>query len=145
METPSNESLSNWTDLGLMTFHFHGFSSRVSGVLHYILDGVRYLFNFMQFAQHRVAFDWKLHEGIQAKNLSSWISKIAFSFSPKMQESISPAICCCRTFLKVAIHTIVKLRKYFPIVFILNICMCIYMTTIKAREKRPTKFRIYNC
>lgn len=141
----SNESLSNWTDLALMTFHFHGFTSRVSGVLHYIPDGVCYLFNFLQFAQHRVAFDWKLHEGIQAKDLSSWISKIAFSFCPKMQKGISPAICYCRTFLKVAIHTTVKLRKYFPIVFILNICMYTYIIiTIKVKEKKPTKFRIYN-
>lgn len=140
----SNESLSNWTDLGLVTIHFHGFTSRVSGVLHYIPDGVCYLFNFLEFKQHRVAFEWKLHEVIQAKNLSSWISKMAF-FSPKMHEDISPAI-CFRTFLKVVIHTAVKLRKIFPVVFILNICMYIYMIiTIKVKEKKLTKFRIFKC
>jgi len=49
--------LSNSTDLGLMAFCFHGFTSRGSDVLQHIPDRVCYLFNLLQFAQHRVAFD----------------------------------------------------------------------------------------
>lgn len=70
--------LSDWTDLGLMTFHFHSITLRASGTFQYIADRVCYLFNLLQFAQHRAAFDRKLHEGIQAKKMTSQISKIAF-------------------------------------------------------------------
>lgn len=108
------------TDLGVMTFHFHGFSSRVSCVLEYTPDGVCCLFNLLQFAQNRVAYDWELHEGTQAKTLSNIKNGI---LSPKMNNSISSATCYSRALLKGAIHTTVKLKMYFQIVFILNRCI----------------------
>lgn len=134
----SNESLSNWTDLGLMTFHFHGFTSRVSGILHYIPDGVCYLFNFLQFAQHKVAFDQKLHEGIQAKNLLSWIPKIALFFSQNAGRHITSNL-LLQNLSEGSNSYYNENKKVFPNC-VHSKCMYIYMIiSIKVKEKKPHK------